>query len=131
MTNNNRKRRQAKKPKPSVEPVEQFSRPVEPAPTPVEPAAAPIEPTPQASHHWDASGERCEVCGDKDWMGGGCSGPREEPVAQTVKKPFSLNPWRLLFGTQEDFTPWRVVLGTALVMGALLYGSYWISQHWG
>ena len=26
-------------------------------------------------HKWDREGERCVKCGDKDWMGGGCSVP--------------------------------------------------------
>ena len=25
-------------------------------------------------HAWDESGEKCVFCGDKDWMGGSCSG---------------------------------------------------------
>jgi hypothetical protein len=25
-------------------------------------------------HQWDAAGERCVHCGDKDWMGGECAG---------------------------------------------------------
>lgn len=27
------------------------------------------------SHTWDRGGERCTVCGDKDWMGGSCTKP--------------------------------------------------------
>lgn len=35
----------------------------------------------------------------------------------TLKDIFrKLNPWRFLFGTQENFTPWRVVMGTAIVL---------------
>lgn len=30
-------------------------------------------------HRWDRDGERCLDCGDKDWMGGPCSGPRSSP----------------------------------------------------
>lgn len=26
-------------------------------------------------HKWDVDGERCKVCGDKDWMQTQCSGP--------------------------------------------------------
>lgn len=38
------------------------------------------------SHQWNADGERCTVCGDKDWMGGPCSGsesasPEAAPAA--------------------------------------------------
>lgn len=29
------------------------------------------------SHKWDVTGERCTVCGDKDWMGGLCKGPAD------------------------------------------------------
>lgn len=32
------------------------------------------------AHKWDRDGERCTVCGDKDWMGGDCSGPRNAPM---------------------------------------------------
>lgn len=35
--------------------------------------------TEPAPHKWDDAGERCTVCGDKDWMGGGCSHPHQEP----------------------------------------------------
>lgn len=38
-------------------------------PKPAEPEA------PAYRHKWDRSGERCEKCGDKDWMGGPCSKP--------------------------------------------------------
>ena len=34
-----------------------------------------IKPKEEAERHqWDRSGERCVKCGDKDWMGGACSG---------------------------------------------------------
>lgn len=29
-------------------------------------------------HTWDRDGERCTVCGDKDWMGGSCRPPAAE-----------------------------------------------------
>ncbi|MCU1145453.1 hypothetical protein [Stenotrophomonas maltophilia] len=29
------------------------------------------------AHRWDDVGERCLDCGDKDWMGGPCSGPHQ------------------------------------------------------
>ena len=29
--------------------------------------------TPAYFHRWNAEGESCVKCGDKDWMGGGCS----------------------------------------------------------
>lgn len=32
---------------------------------------------PVYSHRWGRDGERCEKCGDKDWMGGPCSKPDE------------------------------------------------------
>ncbi len=31
-------------------------------------------------HRWDDVGERCLDCGDKDWMGGACSGPRAPEI---------------------------------------------------
>lgn len=31
-------------------------------------------------HKWDGDGERCSLCGDKDWMGGECSGPPPAPA---------------------------------------------------
>ncbi|HHB9431266.1 TPA: hypothetical protein ACOEOA_000282 [Stenotrophomonas maltophilia] len=34
-----------------------------------------VDKEPRA-HRWDDVGERCLDCGDKDWMGGACSGPR-------------------------------------------------------
>jgi hypothetical protein len=41
-------------------------------------ALAALESKPQAdSHQWDADGEACLKCGDKDWMGGPCAGPRK------------------------------------------------------
>lgn len=41
------------------------------------------------AHRWDGAGERCLDCGDKDWMGGPCSGPRaaQPPLAEYVMKP--------------------------------------------
>lgn len=38
----------------------------------------------QHAHKWDACGERCLKCGDKDWMGGGCSVP--DTLAQAQSK---------------------------------------------
>lgn len=37
-------------------------------------AAVPVPRDPKA-HQWNDDGERCLICGDKDWMGGPCSGP--------------------------------------------------------
>lgn len=49
-----------------------------------EAAQPPAQPEPNATdqaHVWNKEGERCLVCGDKDWMGGPCSGPvQPEPV---------------------------------------------------
>jgi hypothetical protein len=33
-------------------------------------------------HKWDRDGERCELCGDKDWMGGPCNGRSAPPTEQ-------------------------------------------------
>lgn len=30
-------------------------------------------------HTWERDGERCTVCGDKDWMGGSCRPPESAP----------------------------------------------------
>lgn len=45
------------------------------------PSPEPVSAAPRA-HQWDDAGERCVVCGDKDWMGGTCSGPT--PAAAKV-----------------------------------------------
>ena len=37
-----------------------------------------------AQHKWSADGERCVKCGDKDWMGGSCSVPDEQPAQEPV-----------------------------------------------
>lgn len=34
-------------------------------------------PSQERSHVWDRGGERCIVCGAKDWMAGACSGPTQ------------------------------------------------------
>lgn len=36
------------------------------------------------THTWDETGERCKVCGDKDWMGGSCTKPTEHTAAKPV-----------------------------------------------
>jgi hypothetical protein len=47
---------------------------------------AEAEKLPQ-SHKWDASGERCLVCGDKDWMNTRCSRTKTPEVdAQEERK---------------------------------------------
>jgi hypothetical protein len=41
------------------------------------PASAAVVPEARKyQHEWNADGERCLLCGDKDWMGGPCGGPR-------------------------------------------------------
>lgn len=43
-------------------------------------------------HEWDADGERCVKCGDKDWMGGPCSVSGAIP-AQPVSVPTFEEEW--------------------------------------
>ena len=38
-----------------------------------------------SEHKWDRAGERCEKCGDKDWMGGPCNAMSE---TEAGKKTF-------------------------------------------
>lgn len=40
-----------------------------------------------------------------------------------------LNPWRFLFGTKENFSPWRVVLGTAIVLIGTLCLAHFVWPH--
>lgn len=50
-------------------------------------AALSAQPAPR-EHQWDRDGERCTVCGDKDWMGGPCNGPRQS--AQPAERQVAL-----------------------------------------
>lgn len=91
----------------------------------------PQPPEPKFRHRWDESGERCTICGDKDWMGGECSGPREQaPVSSSdvTSGEFTLgdshhrsNPWRWIFGKEGHFLPWRVVAVTTTILLGLAY----------
>ncbi len=47
-------------------------------------------------HRWDDVGERCLDCGDKDWMGGACSGPRAPEIAA---------PWSPIGSAPNDGRP--------------------------
>ncbi|MFX3574167.1 hypothetical protein [Ralstonia mannitolilytica] len=50
---------------------------------PLEPQAAQQQTNQGASHEWDASGERCLKCGDKDWFAGStCSGKAAQQQAE-------------------------------------------------
>lgn len=44
-------------------------------------------------HRWNDVGERCLDCGDKDWMGGACSGPRATACA---------GPWLTITNAPND-----------------------------
>ncbi|WP_353099147.1 Lar family restriction alleviation protein [Stenotrophomonas lactitubi] len=57
-------------------------------------------------HRWDDVGERCLDCGDKDWMGGPCSGPRLEATG----------------------TPW-VTISTAPNDGRLHIRGLWVTSR--
>lgn len=65
------------------------------------------------SHKWDEDGERCERCGDKDWMPDSvCRGRQPEPRAEVTDEPSLTNP----------LTPYgmlvralRIVSGTTLM----------------
>lgn len=48
------------------------------------------------SHRWNDVGERCLDCGDKDWMGGPCSGPRLEAAG---------SPWVTISTAPNDGRP--------------------------
>lgn len=48
------------------------------------------------SHRWNDVGERCLDCGDKDWMGGPCSGPRLEATG---------TPWVTITTAPNDGRP--------------------------
>lgn len=37
------------------------------------------------SHRWNDVGERCLDCGDEDWMGSPCSGPRKPSATLAVE----------------------------------------------
>jgi hypothetical protein len=47
-------------------------------------------------HRWDDVGERCLDCGDKDWMGGPCSGPRTTAAT---------GPWLSITNAPNDGRP--------------------------
>lgn len=48
------------------------------------PVPAQAEGKPFYPHTWDRDGERCTVCGDKDWMGGSCKPPATTSRADAV-----------------------------------------------
>lgn len=42
-----------------------------------EPLAEPAQGEPPQRHKWDRAGERCEICGAKDWMDASCVAPSQ------------------------------------------------------
>lgn len=54
-----------------------------------------LEPEPR-DHRWDDVGERCLDCGDKDWIGGACSGPRAPEISA---------PWSPIGSAPNDGRP--------------------------
>ncbi|HHA2913520.1 TPA: hypothetical protein ACOD97_000892 [Stenotrophomonas maltophilia] len=91
-------------------------------------------------HRWDDVGERCLDCGDKDWMGGACSGPRA-PEITAPWSPIGMAPndgephIRGLWVTSRiDGAPatreWRQFIGLVNDDGALVDPDYGETFGW-